>query len=249
MGVLYSHIYAIRFAIIVLFLSAVPICAQNRTFKWSDELCDYVGTYNAKKYTLAQLRNTSKLLDRGVYSIQTTATVFDPGDLRKLSLAELEKEYAAKVAELNGLEIVNVPYWQDLRKRTLAEMKQVYELSRVTIQGHSNPKMLNELKWADTCKGKYAGPLISGGAMLLDTWRAVNEESRTRNSDPERLRRIFDQQNASPDRLKYALVEVMTFGWWNCANQEINYVETEGVQEREFRKLFIRVKRIRCNEP
>jgi hypothetical protein len=236
-------------AVLVVLLCTVPIFAQVRKFKWNDDFCEYRGTYNAKRYTLAQLRNTEKLLGRGIYSIQTSATVFDPADLPKLDLSELEREYATKVAELNGLDIVKVPYWQELRKQTLAEMKQVYELSRVTIPGHSNPEMLNRITWADSCKTKYAVPLIAGGDFLLSTWRAVNEKSRANNGDPDRVRRIFDERYASPDRMKFALVEVMTFGWWNCANQFINYVETEGTQEREFKKLFTRVRTTRCDEP
>lgn len=63
------------------------------------------------------------------------------------------------------------------------------------------------------------------------------------------MQRIFEEQYASPDRMKFALVEVMTFGWWNCANKAIKYVDYDGSQEREFRKLFIRVKTISCDEP
>lgn len=238
-----------RFVFLALLVCAVPIYAQNRTFKWSDELCDFVGTFSAKKYSQAQLRNTLKLWDHGSFSIGTSATVFKPEDLPTLNLAALEKEYKATSAELANLDIVNSPYWESLRSSKLAELKQVYDLSRVTILGHQNPKALNELVGSEACKTKYAVPLIAGGDMLLRTWRAVNEESRTKNSSPERLRRIFDEQYASPDRMKYALVEVMTFGWWNCANDEIKYVEIDGSQEKEFKKLFVRVKKVHCDEP
>ena len=56
---------------------------------------------------------------------------------------------------------------------------------------------------------------------------------------------------ASPDRLKFALVETMSFGWWNCANEFIKYDTGDNSQarEREFRKLFIRVRDLGCDEP
>lgn len=223
--------------------------AQTRTFKWSDELCDYSGTYNSRKYTEAQLRNTVRLWMPGGFSLETSATVFKPEDLPTLNLAALDAEYKAKSGELANLDIVKTPYWEALRKAKLAEMKQVYELSRLTIQGHRNPKVLNELVGSNECKKKYAAPLIAGGDALLTAWRTLNEQHRKINADPERLRRIFDRQYSSPDRMKYALVEVMTFGWWNCANQAIKYVEYDGSQEREYKKLFIRVKTVRCDEP
>ena len=67
---------AIRFALLVLLICAVPSFAQTRTFKWSDELCDYVGTYNSRKYTKTQIANTEKLFNNGGFSLQTSATVF-----------------------------------------------------------------------------------------------------------------------------------------------------------------------------
>jgi hypothetical protein len=108
---------------------------------------------------------------------------------------------------------------------------------------------LLEFRESGSCEKAYAEPLRTGGEPLLVAWRKVNEDSRARNADPDRLRRIFDEQNASPDRLKFARVEVMMFGWWNCANALIPYVEQDGTPEREFRKLFVRVRTIRCDEP
>jgi hypothetical protein len=56
---------------------------------------------------------------------------------------------------------------------------------------------------------------------------------------------------ASPDRLKFARVEVMSFGWWNCANEFIKYDQGDNgpAREREFRKLFMRVRNLGCDEP
>jgi hypothetical protein len=240
---------AIRFSIFVVLLCAVPIYAQNAAFKWNDELCEYHGTYNAKKYTQAQLRNTNRLWNGLGFSLEAPATVFTLADLPTLSVAKLDREYKAKSAELAALNIVKTPYWERLRAAKMAELKQVYELSRLTIMGHTNPSVLNQLNGSESCKTKYAAPLNAGGDALLRAWLMVNEDSRAKNSDPDRLKRIFDEQYASPDRMKYALIEVMTFGWWNCANDAIRYVEYDGSQEREFKKLFVRVKEVDCDEP
>jgi hypothetical protein len=42
----------------------------------------------------------------------------------------------------------------------------------------------------------------------------------------------------------------MAFGWWNCANEFIERPEqaSDGTAEKEFRKLFTRVKEV-CDEP
>ena len=80
-------------------------------------------------------------------------------------------------------------------------------------------------------------------------WREVNEESRTKNADPERLKRIFESQMRSPDRMRYALLEVMTFGWSNCANELIEYVVHDETPPEEYKKLFTKVRTIKCDEP
>jgi len=232
----------------LMLLSALTVSAQMKTMGWDSEMCRYMGTFDSKKYTAQQLRNTQGLTVPGTYGITSEATAFSPADIDKLSVARLTKEYLNKRAQLNALDIVRTPYWESLRQKKLAEIKQVYELSLVSIKAYRTPTSLNELGWADTCKTRFARPLIAGGDDLLRAWLAVNLDSRSKNSDPERLRRIFDQQNASPDRFAYARVEVMTFGWWNCANEFINYVDYDGTAEREFKKLFVRV-REQCDEP
>lgn len=232
----------------ILLLSTLTVSAQIRTFTWDTELCSYQGTYNSKKYTAQQLKNTHDLTVPGAYGITSEATVFTPADIPKLSVSALEMEYRDKRSRLAGLDIVRTPYWEGMRQKKLAEMKQVYELSLVSIKAYRTPGSLNDLVWAQNCKAKYAGPLIAGGDDLLKAWLAVNLESRRKNSDPERLNRTFNEQNASPMRYEHARVEVMTFGWWNCANEFINYVDYDGASEREFNKLFLRVK-TRCDEP
>jgi len=53
----------------------------------------------------------------------------------------------------------------------------------------------------------------------------------------------------SPDKYKYARVEVMSFGFWNCANALIEREEYDGTHEEQFKKLFKRTRTIACDEP
>lgn len=238
-------------AIAVLFLlaAALPALAQIRTFKWETELCEMSGTYNAKKVSQRRLNDTVKLMRQySSMGLATSATVFKPEDLPSLNVAELDAEYKQKSAEVAALQVIASPFWIERQKEKLAELKQYYELSRITMRGHADPRVLLEFPGADKCKTRYARPLIAGGDALLNAWRILNEDSRKRNADPERIRREYESQLASADRMKYALVEVMTFGWWNCANESIDYVQQDGSQEREFEKQFTRIRR-ECDEP
>jgi hypothetical protein len=234
------------FLTIFTFTMVADVSGQTRTFRWSEVICEYQGTYNSKKYTAKQLSDTVKLMEPGSFAILAWATVFHPRDLSNLSLEKLDEDYRDQKAAINALNIVNIPFFQRLREQKLEEMRQVYELSRVTIAAHSEPPILRTYNGADTCKTKYAEPLIAGGDALLRTWLEVNEDSRSKNSDPDRLRREFELQMASPDKMKFALVEVMGFGWWNCVNETVFRVESDGTAEREFKKLFTRVRSLGC---
>ena len=130
-------------------------------------------------------------------------------------------------------------------------MQQRYTLARITIRAYTDPAAAFEEKFprVEQCYTKFAGAITRGGPDLLAAWRRVNEESQGKNGDPARVSREFEEQYASADRMKYALVEVMTFGWWNCANNTIDDIIYDGTQEKQFKKLFTRVKTINCDEP
>jgi hypothetical protein len=226
------------------------LLAQTKKLRWEWEECEYEGTYDSKKYTAEQIRNTLKLMN-GYFRLDTSfnATVFKYEDIAARDFTPIEAEYQRKSGELKSLKIVNLPYWEKRRGQQLAEMENYYWLSKTTMASYKTPQSLRQYPYADSCKTKYAEPLIAGGETLLKTWEALNIESRKKNGDPARVKRTFEEQRASPDALKFALVEVTTFGWWNCANQFVDQGDDHGILEKNFRKIFTRVRTIRCEEP
>lgn len=238
---------------LIAIIAVAPLttaAAQVKKFRWTTELCEFEGTYDARKYSEAELRNTLKLFALGgEFRLNTEATVWKFEDIARLDVAALDREYNRVMGELKNLKIARSPYFENLRQKKLKEVEQVYRLSRTTMQAYTNPAVIGEYKSAAACVAKFAAPLANGGADLLGIWRAVNEDSRKKNGDPARLERIFNEQMNSADREKYARVEVMSFGWWNCANESIEYVEHDGTPEKQFDKLFSRVKTISCDEP
>lgn len=236
----------------ILLFSVLTVSAQVRTFKWSDELCDYSGTYNARKYTETQLKNTHRLLSHGELRLDTfNATAWKYEDIAKMDVAALDLKYKSLIDELEHLEYVSTPFTDSVRQARIAETRQLYQLARTTMTAYTDPTALRRYKGADACKLKFGEPIIAGGESLITAWRKVNLESQTKNADPARLQRRWQQENASPDRFKFALIETMSFGWWNCANQEIKYADSSFSEreDKEFRKLFIRVRTLRCDEP
>jgi hypothetical protein len=246
------------FSIIVIGLCFmfVSVDAQNRgqtrTFEWTDIMCGYKGTYDSRKYSEVQLRNTWRLIDHDGPSLEGMATVWQYDEIAGLDVAALDRSYNGVRSEIENLNIVKTPYWQNVRKKKLEALEQDYRLRRTTMLAYTKPAVLMEYPAAEACKLKYAGPIAKGGDALLGLWREVNLESQVNNADPARLQRIFDEQRRSPDRLKFALVETMAFGWWNCANDVLRdgpaFNPEDSEHAEEFKKLFTRLTED-CEEP
>jgi hypothetical protein len=238
----------IVFALILLTVNLTAF-GQVKKLKWSGMVCQFEGAYDARKYTETQLKNTLKLASTAAYDLLFDPTPNEYADIKMLRLENLDAEYADKADELKNLEIVKNPYWETVRQKKLKELEQLYNLKRATLLAYENPSILQKFDFAAPCVKKYAAPLTDGGDALLQIWREVNKASQQRNASPERLQERFDEQLASPEKFQYARMEVMTFGWWNCANKFIEYVESSDEKEAEFKKLFKTVKTLGCEEP
>lgn len=242
---------SILLSFVILFVFSNFSIAQSKKFRWESEggMCEYEGTFDSKKHTAAQLKNTQKLLGSYFNIDFTTATVWRYEEIKSLNFAPIEAEYQKKSAELKTLNIIKSPYWEARRQQKLKEMEQYYWLIKTTMASYKKPESLRDYPYAESCKTKYAEPLIAGGGSLLKIWETVNIETRNNNSDPARIKRIFDEQRASTDALKFAVVEVTAFGWWNCANALIDQGDDYAILDKNFRKLFTRVRTVRCEEP
>jgi hypothetical protein len=241
----------IALLIVVFALSGAVVSAQLKKFRWEDDVCKFEGTFDAKKYTAAQLKNTYALYTSSEFEmIVVEAAVFKYEDIGKLSTVEaLDAEYARKSAALQKLEIVNTPYWKAFKQLKIKALERAWQLARVSVQAYRNPAALKELTFADACVQRFVPPLIAGGDELLRVWRESSEERRRKNGNPALQKQRFDEEFASADRLKYAQVNVITFGWWNCVNAEIDRGEDYAAIEKNYTKLFKRVKQIKCEEP
>lgn len=233
----------------ILLLCAALAPAQTKKFRWGTELCLFEGTYDGKRHTETQLKDTTKLFYLDFFPNTIDPAPFKYADVEKLDVAKLDKEYETRVSALKRLNIVKTKYWESVRQKQLKELEQVYQLSRATILGFANPARLRDVTFAGACIQKYVPPLAGGGDELLAVWRAINEKSQKENIDPERVKREFEEELNSPEKFQYAQVDVMAFGWWNCANALIDREDKSAAHHKEFKKLFKRNRTVECDEP
>ena len=238
------------FAILILPLLLTSVSfGQSKKFRWSAGMCEFEGTFNTKKYSATQLKDTAKLIGDNLGLDTSAGTVWKFDEIKSLNFEPVEARYQQKVKELKGLKIVIVPFWEERRTQLLRELEQYYFLIKFTMASYTDPKALLGYKYADSCIAKYAQPLIDGGNPLFKVWEEVNVKSRRTNASPERIKKLFDEQRKSAEAENFARIEVTAFGWWNCANALVDQGVDYSIREKNFKKLFIRVRTISCETP
>ncbi|MCU0354355.1 MAG: hypothetical protein MUD08_11565 [Cytophagales bacterium] len=208
------------------------------------ELCDNTGVYNPKQYTAEQLQNTYKLWFEGV-RLESVSMVFKPGDVAKVDVDKLTKEYEEKKKKIAAMSVVDMPYWQNLKKQHLQELDTRYELEKLTAQAYTNPSVLLNTRYSKQGPG-FAEALVSGDtAAVLAAWRNLAEKLKPNNGLGDYAWKVN-----SPDRLEHAKIDLVTFGWYNCANSQLPkaFLYTDGNLGDEFKKLFKKVES-ECDEP
>lgn len=220
----------------------------EKIFKWNTELCTNEGSYDSNKYTASELTATYKLWwdSHGYLDIDVLPRNDD--EFPTATIEKLDQEYNRGLKELQNLKVVNENYWLELKKNKIRELNERYELKKIALAASSRPQVLMENRFTEHCS-EYAETLSAmDDALLIQKWTELVKKQMETNGSPERVLAKFNQQNASNRRLFYARNQLLTYGWWNCANKVIYHFEDDGTPQNEFEKLFSNIKK-ECDEP
>jgi hypothetical protein len=223
--------------------------ATTSTFVWTTELCENKGSYDSLKYSREQLQNTYDLWFRfsGI-ALETDGTANKPEEISKLDANKLASEYQKQKKYFSQMVIVNVPYWQKLKEQRIQELEDEYELKKITIESYSNPAVLNTNRFSKSCPDFVKALTSKDTAELMAFWKSFAEKQSLKNGSPESyMARFYENFNAD-NRLVYAKIDLITYGWWNCVNQTLPHRSRDEEVEAEFDKLFSNIKR-ECDEP
>ncbi|MGL5958657.1 MAG: hypothetical protein ACRCZZ_08745, partial [Phocaeicola sp.] len=140
--------------------------------------------------------------------------------------------------------------WERMRMLQLKEMEQVYKLSKLAYQAYlsQKPQGLESFENPDTCTSYYARAIIIGGDSLLNAWKHLTQLQAEQNVSPKQVWKEYHQALNSKHKYEYAKLQVLSFGWWNCAIRLI-----EGFDEKKayliYERLFDNIKELNCDEP
>lgn len=222
------------------------------SYHWSSELCEVNGYYLSTQYTHKILQNTHEFYLKIYAGLTSGPSVYYLDDVTesKLNTNKLTDEYNKLIYYLDTVQIVEQPFWKGLIIQQKKKLKMEYELKKMGAEAFFNPSVLldNDYIPKEAKCHKYAQALNSTEAILSEVWLEWAHEEKKKNSNPEKFMEDFYEKYHSANYLVYAKIDLITFGWWNCVNQYIEYADYN-VLDNEFRKLFINVKEFNCEEP
>jgi len=219
------------------------------SFTWTDPACEYTGNYNPQIHSRDLIQNTYKLWSfYAGSSLENGRSVYEPADIAKLNLKALTEEYTEKKAQLEKLTIINTPFWNTLKKQVLQELEDEYELDKIEMQAFDDPAVLLNNRFSKSCERFVTALNATDTSILLTSWKSFCEELKAKNGSPETFMAKFYEKYNSPQKLVYAKIDLLTFGWGNCANESTFHVTSDGKAAEAFEKLFWNVKQ-ECEDP
>ena len=239
---------------------AVTTIAQAEVYKWQDELCDIKGSFDSKKYTAKQIKNSHFVLE-GLTRTNLNS-FFPPMDidaLDKLSMKDLDtltKEYKQVKSNVERLDVVPEAkgYKQDLVKSIDGE----YEQNKLTILAYLNPS--EALKQSPQMCKNYIAPLLQNEAALQNRWKQfveeeIQEQGQHGAEQLKSYRKIATtryQEEKASNPSKYAKINLVTFGFSNCVNNQGYHADSEKVfkdSQKLNKTLFGKSLTMMCEEP
>jgi len=225
---------------IVSFLSLF-CSAQNDIYEWGEGLTSYKGRFDTAKYSYGQLDSIHRYLFNWPSDISGTCSIWKIEQMDSVSTEKIDAFYTDRMNLYDNISVPSTEFWDSLIIYRKKELSDIYIASREYLIGFVNPSSLLNLDYLD-CR-KYSIAMNGGEEELLAGWDDLIDEMKKKNGYPEQLEARYQKKLESPFKLKYARLELMKYGWWNCRNQYIYYHEDYYRIEEEFEKLFISVER------
>jgi L-rhamnose mutarotase len=231
--------------LLFLFLSIDGI-SQPNIFEWQGETCSYKSKFNTSKYTLEEIKNVYDLLNSDTYTLKTE-TVFKVDDYKKLNVDKLNRDYNTVINTLNNLKVPNQNIWNELVNLKIKEINQIYKVTLIKYDVflNNNFKALTSFWKKDSCMENYTTLLKQ--EEIIKAWEFVTTEIASKNCCPDKIWDKFKYKKSQGNWFQLAKIDIITFGWGNCANKYIFRVN-DSEYYTDFNSLFLSTEEFDCME-
>ena len=239
---------------------AVTTITQAQTYKWEDGLCAMKGDFDSKKYTAKQIKNSHFVLESLTrLNLESFFPPMDIDELDKLSMKDLDKlteEYKKVKNNVEQLDVV--PEAKGYKQELIKSIDGEYKQNKLTILGYLNPS--EALKQSPQMCKTYIEPLLKNETAVQNRWKQFVEEEIQEQADItddggkyyRSLATKRYQEEKVSDPAKYAKINLVTFGFGGCVNEQIYHADSEVVfknQQKLNKTLFGKSFKQMCDEP
>ena len=232
----------------MLALMTVTTIAQAEVYKWQDELCDIKGDFDNKKYSAKEIKNSHFVLE-GLTSANLNS-FFPPmniEDLDKVSIKDLEKLTEEYKQVKNNVELLDVvPEAKAYKQQLLQSIEGEYKKERLTILAYVDP--IQAMRQSPLMCKQYLEPFFKDQTAVQNKWQQMVEKRALSNSYA--MSRY--QEEKANDPTNYAKIDLITFGFGNCVNNQRYHAGSEVVlrnQQKLNKTLFGKSLTMVCEEP
>lgn len=222
---------------VLLASMAVTTIAQAQTYKWEDDFCSMKGDFDSKKYTAKQIKNSHLVLESLTRS--NLYSFFPPmgiDALDKLSMKDLDKLTEEYIKVKNNIERLDVvPEAKGYKQELVKSIDGEYKQNKLTILGYLNPS--EALKQSPQMCKTYIEPLLKNETAVQNRWKQFVEEQIQEQADITddggkyyrslATKRYQEEKASNPT--KYAKINLVTFGFGNCVNEQVYHADSNKV--------------------
>jgi len=226
----------------------VTTIAQAETYKWQDELCDIQGNFDHKKYSAKQIKNSHFVLEGLTRAnLNSFFAPMDIEDLDKVSIKDLERlteEYKQVKNNVERLDVV--PEAKAYKQQLLQSIEGEYKKERLTILAYVDP--IQAMRQSPLMCKQYLEPFFKDQTAVQNKWQQMVEKRALSNSYA--MSRY--QEEKANDPTNYAKIDLITFGFGNCVNNQRYHAGSEVVlrnQQKLNKTLFGKSLTMVCEEP
>ena len=211
--------------------------AQAEIYKWQDELCDIKGSFDNKKYSAKQIKNSHFMLNNlNTVQLNSFSSPMNPSDIDKVSttdITNLDKEYESIKGKVQQLEVV--PAAQTYKRELLKSIEGEYVHDKLTILAYSDPIQAMRLS-PPICK-QYLAPFFESEAAVQVKWQEfveeqIQEQARISSDNGKSYRVLATQryqEEKASDPENYAKTNLLNYGFSNCVNDQIYHADSQQV--------------------
>ena len=206
--------------VLVLVTLAPAGAAQRKTIEFSHDNCGYRLNFDPAQVDEPRLRASVDLLygddtsishEPGLISSRKTAVEFD--------LQSYQAWCATEKSRLRGLDLLDIPGLDDLRRRRIAEHVDRCQLVTAEVLGGRGDigTLKAYARALPLCEG-YIDALDWSDADFVPAWRAFAKQFCRENSHKPDCKNGDLDWLKKPDGIERLREDLLTFGWYNCAN-------------------------------